>query len=519
MRRFFAPLAGAFSAIALTTVLTSCAGAPAQREKTPEDRYNEEAMKAEGPASPAPEEKTGRAEFAPASEDLSPLKTRTISVSARKAPLRDILYTIADSAFLNVVMEKGVDPDTPVSITIKNMRAGEVLDTVLSSVDYFYTVDENILTVKLMDTRVYEFGTPSVIQDYSVTVGGDMLGGAKTSNSGVTGNITQKVESDKESFKFWESVEKSVAGLLSIRSNAPAGAQGALPSFSINRMTGTVVVTAGKKDLARVEGYLALLKKILRRQVLVEARIVEVQLTDALKYGIDWSFLGKGWNAVGKASGGTTGFTGPLTGLPNFNVTLAASDFTALLKALKQQGDINVLSNPRVSIMNGQTAFLSVGRKVDFISKVETTSTGSTTSVPTVTFTVETSSVLSGIVFGIVPYISGAEEKNISMTISPIVTDLVKLDNKVVGTTGSNSVELSLPTVDLRELSTTVRVANGQMVIIGGLIQKKDKVQENRVPLLADIPLIGFLFKNLDKTSEKTELIIMLKPLIVPEAA
>ncbi len=243
MRRFFAPLAGAFSAIALTTVLTSCAGAPAQREKTPEDRYNEEAMKAEGPASPAPEEKTGRAEFAPASEDLSPLKTRTISVSARKAPLRDILYTIADSAFLNVVMEKGVDPDTPVSITIKNMRAGEVLDTVLSSVDYFYTVDENILTVKLMDTRVYEFGTPSVIQDYSVTVGGDMLGGAKTSNSGVTGNITQKVESDKESFKFWESVEKSVAGLLSIRSNAPAGAQGALPSFSINRMTGTIVVT------------------------------------------------------------------------------------------------------------------------------------------------------------------------------------------------------------------------------------------------------------------------------------
>lgn len=518
MRRTSGPWAGVFSAMALTMVLTSCAGAPAVREQSPEDRYNEEAMKAEASASSVQEEKTGRAEFAPASEDLSPLKTRTISVSARKAPLRDILYTIADSAFLNVVMEKGVDPETPVSITLKNMRVGEVLETVLSSVDYFYTVDENILTVKLMDTRVYEFGRPSVIQDYSVTVGGDMLGGAKTSNSGVTGNITQKVESDKESFKFWESVEKSVAGLLSIRPNALAGV-GASPSFSINRMTGTIVVTAGKKDLTRVEGYLMILKKILRRQVLVEARIVEVQLTDGLKYGIDWSFLGKGWNAVGKASGGTTGFTDPLAGLPNFNVTLAASDFTSLLKALKQQGEINVLSNPRVSIMNGQTAFLSVGRKVDFISKVETTSTGSTTSVPTVTFTVETSSVLSGIVFGIVPYISGSEEKNISMTISPIVTDLVKLDNKVVGTTGSNAVELSLPTVDLRELSTTVRVANGQMVIIGGLIQKKDKVEENKIPLLADIPLIGFLFKNLDKTSERTELIIMLRPLIVPEAA
>jgi len=289
------------------------------------------------------------------------------------------------------------------------------------------------------------------------------------------------------------------------------------PGVSINRMTGTIVVTASKKDLLRVENYIKILKKTLRRQVLVEARIVEVQLIDSLQYGIDWSFLGRGWDGVGNLGAGTSGFTNSLSNLPNFNLSLTGGDFMSLLKALQQQGNINVLSNPRLNIMNGQTAFLSVGRKVDFISKVETTSTGTSTTVPTVTYSVETSSVLSGIMFGIVPYINEADDNNISMTISPIVTDLVKLDSKTVGATGSNAVELSLPTVDLRELSTTVQVKNGQMVIIGGLMQNKERLEDNNVPFLAHVPLIGYLFQNRNRSTEKTELIIMLRPVIVSE--
>ena len=459
-------------------------------------------------------------EFLPASEDLSPLETKIISVSARHTPLKDVLYTIAESAFLNLVIEKGVDPEIPITITLKNMKIQDVLDTVLSSVDYFYTVNNNILTIKLMDTKIFEFGQPSVIQDYSVMVGGDMLGNTKTGSAGVSGNITQKVEADKDSFKFWDSIEKSIAGILNVQSKpqqSQTGSSQMSPSFSINRMTGTIVVTASKKDLLRVENYIKILKKTLRRQVLVEARIVEVQLIDSLQYGIDWSFLGRGWDGVGNLGAGTSGFTNSLSNLPNFNLSLTGGDFMSLLKALQQQGNINVLSNPRLNIMNGQTAFLSVGRKVDFISKVETTSTGTSTTVPTVTYSVETSSVLSGIMFGIVPYINEADDNNISMTISPIVTDLVKLDSKTVGATGSNAVELSLPTVDLRELSTTVQVKNGQMVIIGGLMQNKERLEDNNVPFLAHVPLIGYLFQNRNRSTEKTELIIMLRPVIVPE--
>jgi MSHA type pilus biogenesis protein MshL len=503
-------------AVATAAAISSCVAAPPLKHAEepvagPVDPQT--AVAGRAPLALTPDERRDKREFIPASEDISPLKTKKISISARNSPLRDVVYTVAEAASLNVIMEKGVDPETPVTIALKNMSAQDVLETVLSSVDYFYTIEANILAIKLMDTRIFEFGQPSVIQEYSVEVGGDMLGAARTGSSGVSGSVVQRIQSDKDSFKFWDSIEKTIGIML-----GKGDARGASPAFSVNRMTGTIVVTAPKKDLARVDQYLKTVRKILKRQVLVEARIVEVQLSDSLKYGIDWTFLGGNLNGFGTVGFGTTKFTDTLNNLPNFNFSLTGGDFTALLKALQQQGNVNVLSNPRVNIMNGQTAYLSVGRKVDYISKVETTSTGSATSVPTVTFTVETSSVLSGIVFGIVPYINDREDGEISMTISPIISDLVKLDSKSIGADGANAVEISLPTVDLRELSTTVQVRDGQMVVIGGLIQNKDSLRDNNVPFLSDIPLLGNLFKNRDKVTEKTELIIILKPVVAQES-
>lgn len=502
-------------AVATAVAISSCAASPpAKHDASPAARTEpQEAIAGRAATNQLQSEQQNKREFSPASEDISPLKTKKISISARNSPLRDVIYTVAESASLNVIMEKGVDPETPITISLKNMSAKDVLDTVLSSVDYFYTIEGNILAVKLMDTRIFEFGQPSVIQEYSVEVGGDMLGGAKSGSSGVSGSVVQKVQSDKDSFKFWDSMEKTIGTML-----GKGSTQAADPSFSVNRMTGTIVVTAPKKDLDRVERYISAVRKILKRQVLVEARIVEVQLSESLKYGVDWTFLGGDWNGVGSATFGTTGFRNTLNNLPKFNFALTGGDFTALLQALQQQGNVNVLSNPRVNIMNGQTAYLSVGRKTDYISKVETTSTGTATTVPAVTFTVETTSVLSGIVFGIVPYINDREDGEILMTISPIISDLVKLDSKSVGTTDGNSVEISLPTIDLRELSTTVQVRDGQMVIIGGLIQNKESLRDNKVPFLSDIPLIGPLFTNRDKVNEKTELIIILKPVVAPEA-
>lgn len=451
-------------------------------------------------------------EFAPVSEELSPLKTRIVSISARGTPLRDVLHVIAESTGLNLVMEKGVDPETPVTITLKNVTAEDALNTIFTSADYFFFVRENMLFVRAVDTKIFEFGQPAVIQEYGVDVGGDILGGATTGLAGaggttgttsIKGSVTQKVQADKDSLKFWDSLEKSLANLLRSTPNA---------SYNINRMTGTIVVTASKNKLHMVENYLLTLKKILNRQVMVEARIVEVQLSQGLKYGIDWTALDI--NNLGQISFGTSKFSDVTGDLPNFQVGLYRWDFTGLLKALQTQGNIKVLSNPRVNIMNGQTALLSVGRNVNFISRVETTTSAVTTpGTGTTTFTVQTSSVLSGIIIGIVPFIS--ENGDVSMSITPIVSDLVRLDDKTVGKVGENMIQISLPTVDLRELSTTVKIKDGDIIVIGGLIQNRDSEIDAQVPFIGNVPIVGHLFKRRDSISEKTELIIMLRSRVI----
>lgn len=469
-------------------------------------------------------------EFVPVSEELSPLKTRIVSVSARATPLRDVLYVIAESVGLNLVMEKGVDPEIPITLTLKNVSAEDALNTIFSSVDYFYSIKENMLVVKATETRIFEFGQPSVIQDYAVDVGGDILGGATagtttgstTGTTGIKGNVTQKIQAEKDSFRFWDSIEKTLSSLLDISASVTKTLPGAEkktvsdshynPRFSINRITGTIVVTATKKDLERIENYLRELKKILGRQVIIEARVVEVQLSEGLKYGIDWSALGI--NNLGQVTFGTNKFSDVVGDLPNFNIGISRWDFNGMLKALQTQGNVRVLSNPRINIMNGQTALLSVGRNVNFISRVETTTTAATTgTVPTTTFTVQTSNILSGIIIGLVPFVN--EKAEISLTVTPIVSDLVKLEDRTVGRVGENTIQISLPTVDLRELSTTVKVNSGDIIVIGGLIQNKERYHDSQVPLLGHIPLVGHLFKSRESTKENTELIIMLAPRVV----
>jgi MSHA type pilus biogenesis protein MshL len=234
----------------------------------------------------------------------------------------------------------------------------------------------------------------------------------------------------------------------------------------------------------------------------VEAKIIEVQLNNNFKFGIDWSYVTSDVNLNTQNFASVVPAAGPL-------VRIAVTDtrFAPILQALETQGEVRTLSNPRVSIMNGQTALLSVGRNTSFISRIDTTTIGGIS--PVTTFSVQTSSILSGILVGIVPYIN--ENGEISLTVTPIISSLVQLTEKNVG----GAVQISLPTVDLRELSTTVKVLDGQTIVIGGLIQKTENLQDNQVPFLGNIPLLGNFFKSRDKQDVRTELVVLLQPFLV----
>lgn len=536
-RLFRTVFPSAFLLFSAFCFLASCSSPEIKREVTiPGNVYNvksEETVVKE-PSVP---------DFVPDSEDVSPLKTRIVDVVARNTPLRDVLYVIAEATGLNLVIERGVEPETPVTMTLKNVTAEDALNTIFSSVDYFYTITNNMLVIKALDTRVFEVGRPSVIQSYNVDVGGDIIGSAlasiptssgssssgsssSSSTNTLKGSVTQSSKNDAMAFNFWDAVEKSLAVILKqpvVEAATPAAqaqpaaqqtqAAGVSPqSFTVNRMTGTIIVTASKQNLDRVEQYIDAVKKVINRQVLIEAKIIEVQLSGGLQFGIDWTQVFKNWRGVGPIAIGQTGFSSVIQqGSPAFNVNVSGSNFTALLQALQQQGEVRTLSNPRVNIMNGQTSLLSVGRSQTFISNVATSTITSGTT-PVTTFTIGTSSVLSGIILGIVPYINDSGE--ISLTITPIISNLVQLTNSSVGQTG-NQTQISLPTVDLRELSTTVKVRDGQMVIIGGLISKSENMQKNKTPGLGDIPIAGNLFTSVDNTESKSELVVVLQPVIL----
>ncbi len=495
----------------LLTLQFACTSRPFIKEPSPPSTGNPPQKEVGGevrnPAvtSPPTQEKIPPPE--PVSEDLFPLKEIRINIVVRNSPLRDVLHVISEAGSLNLIIEHGVNADTPVTTSLRNVTLYEALEALFEGLDYFYEIKNNILRITPTRTRVYELPLPPVSQILDVDLGGDILGGIQAQGltaPNIKGTLSQRITSDRKAFDFWGSLEES---LKMIFESSTATVK---PFFTINRITGTVFVTAGKRDLAQAERFLNRLKETLSRQVMIEARIAEVQLGDTLRYGIDWTFLDS-WRGVGEVTFGQTGFK-DIVDIPRFNIGVTRANFNSILRALETQGKVNVLSNPKVNIMNGQTALLSVGRNFSFISRVETTTT-TTGAAPITTFTVTTSNLLSGIMLGVIPYVN--EDGEISMTITPIISDLVSLEERTIGEAGQNIIQLSLPTVDLREMSTIVKVRNGETIIIGGLIQEKDSVKEDRVPLLGRIPLLGALFKGHEKIKDRKELVIMLRPVAV----
>lgn len=482
---------------------------------------------------------------------INPLELRRISINVRATPLKDVLYVIAKDAGLNLILDKNVDPDIPITLILSNVTLQDALDSVIASTDYFYKIERNMLKISATDTRIFHLNIFSVHQTYSTEVGGDILGGVTgaigggggTTSTDLRGNVSKKEKSDDSAYKFWENIESALSSILRSTSQSPTKTQQttaqAQPSqlqtlpqqrttptqtgneyFVINRLTGTIMVTATKRNMQKIEQYLNTIKTVMNRQVLIEAKVIEVSLSDSLRYGIDWRFLAeKVTNTIPwTISGGTNQFINavpdryPFTDINLTITTGSIRDLSVIIKALSEFGDVRTLSNPRVNIMNGQTSLLTVGRNFSFISKAQSNVTTSGTGSPIITYTVETSNLLSGLIIGIVPYID--ENGEISLTITPVISNVINIFERTYGSAGSQTV-IQLPVVDLRELSTSVKVKDGEIVIIGGLIKREESLSENKTPILGDIPILGEFFKGHDRQSRNSELVILLQPRII----
>ncbi|OQX11173.1 MAG: hypothetical protein BWK76_19535, partial [Desulfobulbaceae bacterium A2] len=254
------------------------------------------------------------------------------------------------------------------------------------------------------------------------------------------------------------------------------------------------------------------------RQVVIEAKVLEVYLQDNSKIGIDWSSVLKDFNVSGTVGFGASGQVYPW--IPSTSptedsttrfvtkVSLNSLNFSAMINALEEQGSTKVLANPKLTVINGQPALISVGKNITYIDSITGTENSETGNI---TYTVKTDRVVEGIALGVVPSI--VDQKTVVMHLTPITTDLI--DDEIVYETFGDNLKVGLPKVAIKEMTTMVMVGSGEMLIIGGLIDKVEGNTSSMAPMVSKIPLVKYLFGFEEKIMQRRELVILLTPKII----
>ncbi|WP_350431977.1 pilus (MSHA type) biogenesis protein MshL [Shewanella sp. H8] len=304
---------------------------------------------------------------------------------------------------------------------------------------------------------------------------------------------------------FWGELQ---ATLTSIMGETGGGRQ-----VVVTPQAGLVTVRAFPDELRQIRSFLQIAESHLQRQVILEAKIIEVTLSDGYQQGIQWE------NVLGHAGSTNINFsTSAGQGLSNAittaiggvtSINFSGTDFSSIINLLDTQGDVDVLSSPRVTASNNQKAVIKVGNDEYFVTDVSSTTVSGTTTVTTPQ--VELTPFFSGIALDVTPQID--EHGNVILHVHPSVIDVTSQTKEI--TISDSTLELPLAQSEIRESDTVIRAASGDVVVIGGLMKSENIETVSKVPLLGDIPFLGEAFTSRTKSKQKTELIIMLKPTVV----
>jgi len=454
-----------------------------------------------------------------------------ISTTTGAVPLRDIIKRLAALKNMNVSWASDVDQYIMIDVDI---RADEdffkAIDNILRQVDYFHEMQGNTIVVKYKEEKKFHLAMPP------------RLASIESSNAG--GNSKISSLSASTDINRWNVVRDNLDQILEIWSEPPAtsasgvavstsggagettatteeGATGPAVSpifrpikprgkgyYTIDETIGLITVTAPRPLIEKIDNYIENLKSELYRQVSIEAKIVEVSLDDSSKTGLDWSDLLRD-NPVRVSLFDGTGNIVPennykaISAVNITEKTLPVGSFDLILNAMAKVGKTKVLSNPKVSVMNGQPAVIYVGDNITYIEKVTVTINEGVSQT-----NVTTAQATSGIRLEVYPTIISEDEIILSLT--PLVSDLAELRQE---TFGDNTV--GLPRTTEKTMNSIIRVRSGEMLVVGGLIDREDTTTDDKVQLLGDLPVISNLFKTTEKSKTTRELVVLLRPRIL----
>jgi MSHA biogenesis protein MshL len=475
----------------------------------------------------------------PQKEEAKKIPEKLFSFFARDASIQDVLLSFSRESDLNIVM----DPELSgkVTIDLKRVTLREALEAILSPLGWTYQIDGRFIKISRpqMETRLFTLNYISTKRtgkrETYASSGGGMQAGPTVgqqvvvSGGGVRTGFSDLISVDE--MDLWREIHRGLEAIIFGSADEKEKtadqerttlmrADGKGKKLVINKSTGVIWVTDYPVNLNKVASYLEMMEGTSQRQVTIQAKIMEVILSDEYKAGINWKVIeglprsiNLSWGLTDKA--GTTGFPGGVTGtdvgtiatpgvfnMNPFGGTLAIGALgkevalSDIVEAISEQGDVKILSNPTISTLNNQKAIIRVGdQDVFFII-------GAVATQNTVTQTIQPMTIDIGIILDVTPQI--ADDGTILMSIHPSISQKTGEKTAPDGST--------FPLLSVRETDTTVKVKDGQTIVIAGLMTERKENTFIGVPLLKSIPLFGTFFKYKSEDKRNAELVIMITP-------
>ncbi len=518
--------------VAFPLILAGCA-APLTPRAT-QQAIQEEVAQAARPqpaANQMTEEQARAALLPPAKLELprnavEPIEQR-FDLSVKSAPAQDVFMAIVSGTRYSMLVHPEVAG--AISANLKNVTVPEAMSAIRELYGYDYTIEARRVIVQPLTPQIrifkvnYLAGTRTGASDTRVISGSVS---STSSGSGSSGG-TSTTQSALETSKISTTINTDFWGELKLALDAIVGEAG---KVVLSPQSGVVVVKAAPRTMADVERFLKATSLAVERQVMLEAKILEVQLNDGFQTGINWSVLNDGQHKFSSGAntsnfdlltGAASGSLGTVlgSGLPAtngtsnglFGLAFQTKSFSALINFLETQGSVHVLSSPRIAALNNQKSVLKVGTDDFFVTNVSTTSnTGGagTTTTPNVTL----QPFFSGISLDVTPQID--EKGRITLHVRPSVSVVTeKIKNIDAGEAGKLTLPLASSAVS--ETDSVVQVEDGRIVAIGGMMKQSFDGSANKVPGLGSIPILGYLFGNTNQRSVKSELVILIKPTVI----
>ncbi len=501
------------------------------------------AIKAELPAAAAPTGAAVPAHIAeavaePAPPRVAPGPEPRVDLLVNNAPARDVFLALVADTRYSMLMHP--DVSGTLSVTLRGVTVAEALEAIRDVYGYDFKVDGRRITVyaPTLQTRVFTLNYPTSQRQGSSELRVSSGAGMPTASAGQGGSGGASSNAQPENSRvstssksdFWAELSTAVQGLVGT---------GEGRSVVSSPHAGILAVRAMPEELRQVDKFLKATQSAVERQVMLEAKVVEVELRDGYQSGVNWAALrtegsnqvaagviGSTLNIGNTALQGSTTISGAASfpsvasGGGLFGLALSTSQFAAVLGFLETQGDVQTLSSPRVATLNNQKAVLKVGTDEYFVTNVSggttatTTSntTGTGTTLPTVTLT----PFFSGISLDVTPQID--DGVNVTLHVHPSLSTVTEKSRQIdLGSAGNFKLPMASSAVN--ETDTLVRIQDGAIVAIGGLMQLESSRTASGLPGTTSVPGWGALFGNRANQGRKKEVIVLIKPTIIPSAA